>query len=128
MSSVQQIQQQRQQILEEMAQLAQIRRGSLTEQLVETVGSDGRRHQRGPYPLYTFKDGGRTISRRVTDPTQMALYRQQIQQGRRFQELSAQLLHLGEALSDQAVHTAGEKKTSKPKSKSNSKPAGSSIT
>jgi hypothetical protein len=126
MSSVQQIQQQRQQILEEMAQLEQVRRGSLTEQMVETVGSDGRRRQRGPYPLYTFKEGGRTVSRRVTAPAQIPLYRQQIQQGRRFQELTTQLLHLGEALSDQAVQTAGEKKTSKPKLKSNSKPAGSS--
>lgn len=127
MSSVQQIQQQRQQILEEMAHLEQVRRGSLTEQMVETVGSDGRRHQRGPYPLYTFKEGGRTVSRRVTAPAQIALYRHQIQQGRRFQELTTQLLHLGETLSDQAVQTAGEKKTSKPKSKSNSKPAGSST-
>ena len=126
MPSVQQIQQQRQQILEEMAQLEQVRRGSLTEQMVEAVGADGRRHRRGPYPLYTFKEGGRTISRRVTEPTQLPLYRQQIEQGRRFQELTTQLLHLGEALSDQAVQTAAQKKTSKPKSKSNSKPAESS--
>ena len=127
MPSVQQIQQQRQQILEEMAQLEQVRRGSLTEQMVEAVGADGRRHRRGPYPLYTFKEGGRTISRRVTEPTQLPLYRQQIEQGRRFQELTTQLLHLGEALSDQAVQTAAQKKTSKPKSKSNSKPAASST-
>ena len=126
MPSVQQIQQQRQQILEEMAHLEQVRRGSLTEQMVEAVGADGRRHRRGPYPLYTFKEGGRTISRRVTEPTQLPLYRQQIEQGRRFQELTTQLLHLGEALSDQAVQTAAQKKTSKPKSKSNSKPAVSS--
>jgi hypothetical protein len=126
MPSVQQIQQQRQQILADLAQLEQVRRGSLTEQMVETVGRDGRRHQRGPYPLYTFKEAGQTISRRLTDPAQLPLYRQQIQQGRRFQELTAQLLRLGEALSDQAVISAAEKKTSKPKSKSNSKPAGSS--
>jgi len=127
MTSVQQIQQQRQQILEEMAHLEQVRRGSLTEQMVETIGADGRRHQRGPYPLYTFKEGGKTVSRRVTHPTQIPLYRQQIEQGRRFQDLSAQLLRLGEALSDQAVQTAAEKKTSKPKSRNNSKPAGSST-
>jgi len=127
MSSLQKIQQQRQQILAEVAQLEQVRRGSLTEQMVETVGSDGRRHQRGPYPLYTFKERGQTVSRRLKDPAQVSLYRQQIQQGRRFQELTGQLLRLGEALSDQAVQSAGQKKTSKPKSKGNSKPAASSI-
>jgi hypothetical protein len=124
MPSIQNIQQQRQQILEEMAHLEQVRRGSLTEQMVETVGADGRAHRRGPYPLYTFKEGGKTVSRRVTTPEQITLYHQQIEQGRRFQELTNQLLHLGEALSDQAVQSATEKKTSKPKSKNNSKPAG----
>jgi len=127
MSSIQQIQQQRQQILTEITQLEQVRRGSLTEQMVETVGADGRHHQRGPYPLYTYKDGGRTVSRRLTDPAQIPLYRQQIQQGRRFQELTAHLLRLGETLSEQAVESAAEKKTSKPKSRNSSKPAGSSI-
>lgn len=127
MPSIQHIHQQRQQILEEMAHLEQVRRGSLTEQMVETVGRDGRLHRRGPYPLYTFKEGGKTVSRRVTTPEQILLYRQQIEQGRRFQELSAQLLHLGEALSNQAVQSAAEKKTSKPRSRNNSKPAGSST-
>lgn len=124
MTSIQQVHQHRQQILKEMAELEQVRRGSLTEQMVETVGADGRRHQRGPYPLYTFKEGGKTISRRVSDPAQIPIYRQQIQQGRRFQELTTRLLHLGETLSDQAVQAVAEKKTSRPKSKSNSKPAG----
>jgi hypothetical protein len=127
MSSVQQLQQQRQQVLAEIAQLEQVRRGSLTEQMVEKVGPDGRHHQRGPYPLYTFKEGGRTVSRRLTDRAQIPLYRQQIQQGRRFQELTAQLLRLGEALSDQTVRGTAEKKTSKPKSRSTSKPAALSI-
>ena len=91
MSSYEQIQQQRQQILTELAHLDQIRRGSITQQMVETVGRDGVRYQRGPYSLYTFKEAGQTISRRLTDPKQVSLYQHQIDQGRRFQELTAQL-------------------------------------
>jgi len=42
------IQQRRRQILEELAYLDQIRRGSVTEQFVDVTGQDGRRHRRGP--------------------------------------------------------------------------------
>lgn len=125
MPTYQQIQQQRRQILDELAQLEQIRRGSLTEQIVETVSREGLRRQRGPYVLYTFKEKGRTVSRRITDPTQIPIYRHQIQQWRRFQELTAQLLHLGEMLSEQALEEGTVKKTSKPTSKLSSKPDGS---
>ena len=126
MSLVQQIQQQRQKVLEKIGQLEQVRRGSLTEQMVETVGADGRRSQRGPYPLYTFKEAGKTISRRISDPAQLLLYREQIQQGRMFQKLMAELLRLGEALSDQAIQAEAVKKKSNSKSNNNSKRAGSS--
>ena len=126
MSSYEQIQQQRQQILTELAHLDQIRRGSITQQMVETVGRDGVRYQRGPYTLYTFKEAGQTVSRRLTDPKQVSLYQRPIDQGRRFQELTAQLLRLGEALSEQAIEESAVKKTSSLKSKKSSKSAGSS--
>lgn len=125
MPSLDQIQRQREQVLEELAQLAQVRRGTLTEQVVESVDAQGRKRQLGPYPLYTFKERGRTVSRRVA-AAQVSQYRQQIERGRRFQQLTAQLLRLGEALSDLVIQDEAVKKTSKPKSKGNSKPTGSS--
>ena len=114
MNSISGIQQRRRQVLDELAQLERIRRGSLTEQFVETAGRDGRRHRRGPYPLYTFKSGGKTVSRRLNGTEQVNRYREQVQAGHRFQALTRELMELGEALCDQVLQVGAEKKTPKP--------------
>jgi transposase len=103
----------RRELLSQIEDLDQIRRGSITEQFVESVRKDGTKVRRGPYTLYSFKDkGGRTVSRRLSDPAQIAHYRSQIEAFRQFQQCTAELLSLGEALSDQALQEPGaEKKT-----------------
>ncbi len=58
MPTSEQIQSERKKLLAELAQLDQIRRGSLTEQMVEAIARDGQRRKRGPYPLYTYKEHG----------------------------------------------------------------------
>jgi hypothetical protein len=126
MPTSEQIQSERKKLLAELAQLDQIRRGSLTEQMVEAIARDGQRRKRGPYPLYTYKERGRTVSRRVRTPVQVQTYREQIERGRRFHQVTAELLRLGEALSDQVMNAEAQKKTSKRKSKRSSKPIGSS--
>ena len=102
--------QRRREILAELAGLARIRRGSVTEQYVEATGRRGRTVRRGPYPLYSFKTKGRTVSRRIR-AEQSAVYREQIAAGRRFQELTRELMELGEALCEQDLRTDAVKKT-----------------
>jgi hypothetical protein len=104
--------QRRREILAELAGLARIRRGSVTEQYVETAGRRGRTLRRGPYPLYSFKAKGRTVSRRIR-AEQTAVYREQIAAGRRFQELTHELMELGEALCEQDLRADAVKKTPK---------------
>ena len=113
----------RRQLLSQIGDLDQIRRGSITEQFVESVLKDGTKVRRGPYPLYSFKDkGGRTISRRLTDPAQIAHYRSQIVAFREFQQCTAELLALGEALCDRALEELDtEKKTPSTHSKTKAK-------
>lgn len=118
--------QQRDEILKEIAGLEQIRRGTVTEQHVQTVGPDGAKRTRGPYPLYTFKERGKTVSRRLRDQDQLPMYREQIQRWRRFHDLVEQLRVLGEKLSDLAVEQRAVKKTPNTKSKRHSKPPVSS--
>lgn len=113
----------RRQLLSQIEDLDQIRRGSITEQFVESVRQDGTKARRGPYTLYSFKDkGGRTISRRLTDPAQIAHYRSQIEAFRQFQQCTAELLALGEALCDRALQEPDtEKKTPSTHSKTKAK-------
>ena len=103
MSRVEQLRAKRKQLLAELAGLEQIRRGTVVEQFVHARHKDGSKVRRGPYPLYSFKQKGKTVSRRVTEPAQVEVYRQQIKAFRRFRELISQLVTIGEQLSDVAL-------------------------
>ncbi len=100
MSKLDSLSKRKEEILKELAGLEQIRRGTITQQYFEGTRKDGTKTRRGPYPLYTFKEKGKTVSRRVKDPQLLRIYESQIQGFRRFQELTSELLAVGEAMSD----------------------------
>ena len=118
MSRIDEIKRQRRDILSELARLEQLRRGSVIRQVFRSKDEEGRIVERGPYPLYTFKEKGRTVSRRITVARQVALYEEHIAAFRRFEVLSSELVRLGEELSDLALSDDTELKK-RPKSKSN---------
>src|SRR5271157_2889636 len=104
------LQQQRQQLLQQLSGLQELRRGSLTEQFLMVKRQDGSRVKRGPYPLLTRKHGQKTVSRRLTDPALVPLYRRQIQALRQFETVVDGLVRVGEQLSDLAVAEVVQKK------------------
>ena len=110
-SDVPNLEHQRQALLRQLSGLAQLRRGSLTEQFLLVKRKDGSRVKRGPYPLLTRKQGSKTVSRRLTDPQLVPLYRQQIQARRQFETVVDQLVRVGEQLSDLAVAETVQKET-----------------
>src|SRR6516164_6395244 len=79
------LQHQHQQLLQQLSGLPELRRGSLTEQFLMVKRKDGSRVKRGPYPLFTRKHGQKTISRRLTHPSLVPLYRQPIRAMRQFE-------------------------------------------
>ena len=105
------LEQQRQGLLRQLADLREVRRGSLTEQFLTIKHADGSQVERGPYPLLTRKEASKTVSVRLTDPSLVPLYRQQIQAMRQFEDVVDQLVRLGEQLGDLAVAEAVQKKT-----------------
>lgn len=105
------LEQQRQGLLRQLANLRELRRGSLTEQFLTVKHADGSSATRGPYPLLTRKEAGKTVSVRLTDPALVPLYRQQIQALRQFESVVDQLVRLGEQLGDLAVAEVAQKKT-----------------
>lgn len=122
MSEIQRLRNRRAEILAELAHLEQMRRGSITEQYVVGTRRDGTKTRRGPYVLYSYKEKGKTVSRRLTDEEQIPVYRKQIERFRRFQELSGELLGIGERMSELALSDRDEKKTSRRTSKSRKMP------
>ena len=105
------LEQQRQGLLRQLADLRELRRGSLTEQFLTVKHADGSSAKRGPYPLLTRKEASKTVSVRLTDPALVPLYRQQIQALRQFESVVDQLVRLGEQLGDLAVAEVVQKKT-----------------
>jgi len=93
-----QIQARRREICVELMALGPMRRGCVIEQEVESVHPDGTRTRRGPYPLLTMKEKGKTVSRRLKDDEEVRRMREEIARFRRFEELTAELRRLGEAL------------------------------
>ncbi|MFH1134711.1 MAG: DUF6788 family protein [Pseudomonadota bacterium] len=85
-------------IINELAGLEEMRRGSVVEQYQERTLPTGEKVLRGPYPLYSYKEKGRTISRRLKSEKEVLRYREQIQNFRRFEELTRELLLIGEQL------------------------------
>ena len=111
MSKIDALRTQRDEILEELKSLEQMRRGSVVEQVYESAGKDGKKVRRGPYLLYSFKEKGKTVSRRVKDPKLKVRYEEQIDAFRRFQDLTAQLVRIGEQMADWALSEEALKKT-----------------
>lgn len=105
------LEQHRQQLLQQLSSLPEIRRGSLTAQFLTVKRQDGSQVKRGPYPLLTRKQGGKTVSQRLTNPALVPLYRQQIQAMRQFETVVDGLVQVGEQLSDLAVAEVVQKKT-----------------
>ncbi|SRR6266436_4606402 len=105
------LQQQRQALLRQLADLPELRRGSLTEQFLTVQHADGSKVRRGPYPLLTRKEAKKTVSVRLTDPALVPLYRSQIQAMRDFETVVDQLVRVGEQLGDLAVAEVVQKKT-----------------
>lgn len=100
-------------ILKEIAALGPMRKGSLTEQFLETKRKDGTKTKRGPYLVYTFKEKGKTLSRRIKHGQEEKVYRKQIATFRHYQELSTELVRLSGRIADlAATETGDQKKTS----------------
>ena len=102
------------QIIAEITALGPMRMGTVSEQMLTRKRADGSLHRRGPYLHYTFKKGGKTCGKHLRNPAEAELYQSQIQNYRRYQELSAELVQVSQTLADlQVSGDEGCKKNSK---------------
>jgi len=107
MDTTEKLLERRSRLLKTIAALGPMRRGSLTPQFVERVGKDGKKSRRGPYTLYSFKDKGKTVSRRIRERDEETPYREQIEAFRRYQCLASELVDVAQRLADVAIARQG---------------------
>lgn len=108
MDQIQELEARRQEILQELAGIRALRKGSLNEQWFPVV-RDGKKTNelRGPYYVWTYKMGKKTVSERLKEEEAVALAREHAANYRRFKELCTELegliVELGETLSRESV-------------------------
>ena len=94
------LQQTRQDLLAQMAQLGPMRLGSVSMLMLPRRAKDGTVKRRGPYPTYTFKKNGKTVGRHLRSAQEAELYKSQIAEQRRFEALAAQYAEVSQQLAD----------------------------
>lgn len=99
MSLLPKLRQARQDILAQIALLEEMRRGSVIRQFLK-VKLKGKRKPTltGPYALLTFKQKGKTVSRRLHDLEEIRRLEQQVENYHSFQQLCHRLVEIGEAI------------------------------
>ena len=99
MTMLQKLREARQEILGQISLIEEMRRGSVIRQFIK-IRLKGKRKPilSGPYALFTFKEKGKTVSRRVHDLEEVRRLEQQVENHHLFQKLCRRLVEIGEAI------------------------------
>lgn len=91
--------QKRQEIVREMLAITAMRRGTINEQYFK-VNQKGKSEPmlRGPYFVFSRREGSRTVSERLTSPQQLDQARQDISAYKKFQDLCKEFAELTEQM------------------------------
>ena len=110
-----QLEHKKQTLLQEIAALGPMRKGSVCQRMLPARRRDGSVRRRGPYTMYTYKKEGKTLGKHLSQAKDAELYRRQIETYRRFEQLSRELVEVSQRLADlEAAQEKGGKKNSKP--------------
>ena len=99
MSVLSKLRQARQDLLAQIALIEEMRRGSVIRQFLK-VRLKGQTEPifSGPYALYTFKQRGKTVSRRLHDLEEIRRLEQHVENYHLFQQLCRRLVQISEAI------------------------------
>lgn len=99
MSVLSKLRQARQEILAQIALIEEMRRGSVIRQFLKIkLKGRGEPTLSGPYALFTCKQKGKTVSRRLHDLEEIRQLEQQVENYHIFQQLCRRLVEIGEAI------------------------------
>jgi hypothetical protein len=99
MDTMQQLEQRRERILEQLREIRSMRRGTVNEQYLK-VPHKGRARPvlRGPYYVLSRSQDGKTVSQRLTDPKQVEQARADVAAYQRFTALCREYAQVTEQL------------------------------
>lgn len=101
MTQIQDIEARRDQVLLQLRDMRSLRRGSITEQVFDSRNRKGEAVTRGPYYVWSRRENGKTVSRRLKPGKQLEQARQDLAEYHRFLALCQELEELTERLGEQ---------------------------
>ena len=121
MESTQDIEDRREQVLQQLRELRALRRGTINEQFLKTKSrKTGEVVLNGPYYVLSRKEGKKTISRRLKPGEELDQARQDVAEHKRFLGLCKELEELTEQLGD-ATRSDANERVEKKRRRSSSK-------
>ena len=122
MSRVQELEKRRDEVLEHMRSMRSMKRGSINKQFFPAMrGGKSTEERRGPYYVWSRKEGSKTVSRRLKGAAELKQAQQDVQQYKRFMALCKEFGELTERLGDlQRQHSDDEQEKKRRRSPSNS--------
>lgn len=101
MQTIQELERQRAQVLQQMQAIDSMKRGTITEQYVPILrGGKPTGHRRGPYYVFSRREGNRTVSQRLRSSQELRQAQQDVAAHQRFVALCKQFEELTERLSE----------------------------
>lgn len=121
MTRIQELESRRKEVLQKFAAIRSLRKGTLNEQWFPVVRNGKKTKKlRGPYFVWSYKVGKKTVSERLKDEQGIALARQDAANYRRFRglcgELEKLIAELGQAERQQTASEEAVKKGLKSRS------------
>lgn len=96
--SIQDVERQRQEVMDEMLAIRSMRRGSITEQKLPS--KKGGKATRGPYFVFSRRQEGKTVSKRLRPGPDLELAHQEVAAHKHFVELCRRFEQLTERLGE----------------------------
>lgn len=118
MDSIQEIEASRNHILEQLRHIKSLRRGTINEQFFKGKKA-GKTVTRGPYFVFSRREGDKTVSRRLKPGDDLEQTRRDIAEHKRFVELCRELERLTERLGE--ITRQGQQAQEKKRRRSSSK-------
>jgi hypothetical protein len=120
MNTIRELEARRSAILEEMRSMRSMKRGTINEQFLK-VRLKGKEQPvlRGPYYVLSRREGNKTVSKRLSSPTQLQEANKDVEVHKRFVALCKEFELLSERLGELERQVQGGPEKKRPSSPSN---------